>query len=270
MERQEAMHVLGLSDDMAENIKMAYFRLSKENHPDTGGDPEVFKNINEAYRVLSEISPPPPNRQEILNLEVHVSLEEAIFGVVLETYVRPTAISSQPMIGDGKSSAHAQVIAVVERIPPMVLLQMGTITFSHKNQMLNGSPRTINITYAIRKHERYKPHTDKSVGLLEADEKIPVTTALYGGTVEVATLFGIRKLYIRPGTNIGDSYEIKNHGHLGSLVVNIAGMEMPVIHDMESDSLAVPEKVAREIEEEEREIRVNMEKAGVKTSSGSI
>lgn len=256
MERKEAMDILGLSDDMAENIKRAYLRLSRENHPDSGGDPETFKKINSAYVLLTEVEPPDPNRQETLNLNVQVSLEEAIFGVVLETYVRPTLISSTPMIGDGKSSAHAQVIAITERIPPMVLLQAGQLAFSHKNQMLNGSPRTVNISYSIATHERYRPHKEKGRGLLECDETVSVVTALYGGTVEVKTLYGVRKLYIRPGTNIGDTYEIKNHGPLGSLIVNVAGMIMPVIHDMDSD-LSVEEKAKREIEEEEKEIAGN-------------
>jgi DnaJ-class molecular chaperone len=257
MEREEAMRLLGLSEDMAENIKKAYLRLSRENHPDTGGDPETFKKINEAYTLLTEVSPPEPSRQEVLNLNVHVSLEEAIFGVVLETYVRPTAVSSTPMIGSEKSSAHVQVIAVVERIPPLILLRSGQLSFSHKNQMLNGCPRTINLTYSIRPHERYAPHPDKTKGLLEVEESVSVVTALYGGTIEVKTLYGVRKLYIRPGTNIGDLYEIKNHGPLGSLMVKISGMIMPVVHDMDSDPLAVEDKAKKEIEEEEKEIARN-------------
>lgn len=258
MERKEAMLILELSDDMAENIKKAYLRLSRENHPDRGGDPDTFKKIHRAYALLTEIEPPEPDRQETLNLNVQVSLEEAIFGVVLETYVRPTTISSTPMIGEGKSSAHAQVLAVTERIPPMLLLQSGQLVFSHKNQMLNGSPRTINMTYSVGPHERYRPSKDKSRGLLEADETVSVVTALYGGTIEVKTLYGIRKLYIRPGTNIGDVYEIKNHGPLGSLMVNISGMIMPVVHDMDSD-LSVEDKANKEIEEEEKEIARNKE-----------
>jgi DnaJ-class molecular chaperone len=264
MTKQEAMEILGLSDDMAENIKRSYLRLSRDNHPDAGGDPEEFKKIHEAYSTLSGIEEPDPNRQEALNLAVQVSLEEAIFGVVLETHVRPTTISSRPMIGTNKSSATAQIITVVENIPPMMLLKCESITFSHKNQMLNGSPRTINMTYSIKPHERYRPHADKIKGLLEADETIPVTTALYGGMIEVKTLYGIRKLFIRPGTDIGDAYDIPDHGDLGSLVIKISSMSMPVIHDMDSSSLEIAEKAKREIEKEEDEIRRNAALAGLK------
>ena len=264
MTREEAMKILDVGKDVAENIKKNYLRLSRENHPDAGGDPELFKKIHEAYLVLTEVSPESPNRQEVLSLNVEVSLEEAIFGVVLETHIRPNTISSRPMLGEGKSYANAQVLTVVENIPPMVLLQFGTIMFSHKDQLINGSPRNVNMTYSIRMHERYKPHTDKKKALLEVDEIVPVTTALYGGIIEVETLYGIRKLFIKPGTNIGDMYEIRNHGHLGSLMVRISSMSMPVIHDMDQSCKSMEEKAMLEIQKEEEEIRNNLKSSGVR------
>ena len=46
---------LGVSKNAtAEEIKKAYRKLARENHPDAGGDEEKFKDINEAYEVLSD------------------------------------------------------------------------------------------------------------------------------------------------------------------------------------------------------------------------
>lgn len=36
-----------------EDIKRAFRKLAQEHHPDKGGDPEKFKEINEAYQILS-------------------------------------------------------------------------------------------------------------------------------------------------------------------------------------------------------------------------
>jgi molecular chaperone DnaJ len=37
-----------------DEIKRAYRRLAQQYHPDKGGDPEKFKEINEAYQILSD------------------------------------------------------------------------------------------------------------------------------------------------------------------------------------------------------------------------
>ena len=46
---------LGVSKDAtADEIKKAFRKLARTNHPDAGGDEEKFKEINEAYEVLSD------------------------------------------------------------------------------------------------------------------------------------------------------------------------------------------------------------------------
>ena len=46
---------LGVSKDADDKeIKKAFRKLAQKHHPDAGGDEEKFKEINEAYEVLSD------------------------------------------------------------------------------------------------------------------------------------------------------------------------------------------------------------------------
>ena len=42
------------SSDSCTDIKKAYFKLARTHHPDKGGDPEKFKEITQAYEILSD------------------------------------------------------------------------------------------------------------------------------------------------------------------------------------------------------------------------
>ena len=47
--------VLGINKDATESeIKKAYHKLAIKNHPDKGGDPEKFKQVAEAYEILTK------------------------------------------------------------------------------------------------------------------------------------------------------------------------------------------------------------------------
>jgi molecular chaperone DnaJ len=55
MSKRDYYEVLGITKTAtADEIKKAYRKLSKQTHPDVGGDAEAFKEIAEAYEVLSD------------------------------------------------------------------------------------------------------------------------------------------------------------------------------------------------------------------------
>jgi curved DNA-binding protein len=54
---RDPYQTLGISKNAtADEIKSAYRKLAKKYHPDLGGDPEKFKEINEAHDILSDTS----------------------------------------------------------------------------------------------------------------------------------------------------------------------------------------------------------------------
>jgi hypothetical protein len=64
MTREQALRVLALpSTADPATIKRAYRRLAREHHPDLGGDPRTFHDLQRAYeRLQGEGSPPPKPR----------------------------------------------------------------------------------------------------------------------------------------------------------------------------------------------------------------
>ena len=116
-EKRDYYEVLGVSKGASEDeLKKAYRKLAKENHPDLHpGDKECearFKEINEAYEVLSDSdkrakydqfghaafdpnqgfggggrNPNAPRKGDNLRATVNIKFEEAAFGVKKEVFV---------------------------------------------------------------------------------------------------------------------------------------------------------------------------------------
>lgn len=253
MTEEEAYKILELSSKHSENIKNSYLKLSKKHHPDKGGDPEIFLKINKAYSLLTDVKAKEEYRKETIEANVEVSLEEAIFGVIVETNIRQKVVSTI-LIAEGKSKSNINVNTFVTKIPPKILLKQSRYQVIYEQQLIGSVERDVKIVFTIKEHERYKPSIDKKIGLLMVEEKIPTLIALNGGIVEIETLYGLRKIHIKPRTKIGDIYIIKNHGELGGLLIKILDLIMPEEEEFSEEQKKINEIWQKEVELEEKQL----------------
>ncbi len=271
--KRDYYEVLGLKKDAsAADIKSAYRKMALKYHPDRNKEKdaeEKFKEINEAYQVLSS-----PEKKQAYDQFGHAAFDPAAGGAGGNPF--GGGFRTGPFTWSYSTSGGSNPFEGMDFNDPFDIFEsffggmgggMGgkrrpryslTIDFmdavkgAEKTVEIDGKKRTIkvpagaddgtrlrfddfDITFNVRSDERFK----RDGYDLYVDEKISYTTAVLGGNVEVPTVTGKLKLKVRPGTQSHSLIRLRGEGvqHLqgrgkGDLYVRLI--------------VNVPEKVSRE------------------------
>ena len=230
--KRDYYEILGLKKgaDISE-IKKAYRKLAKKFHPDTNGGnaraEQQFKEITEAYSILSD-----PKKKELYDKFGHAAFdpsfhEEAARGNTYGDFGRDGSFYREYHFGDGDTD---------DLFEDFFRGMFHGRNFRQKGQDMNAGV-SIGFDEAVFGCDKQIRLQDASGNLsflqvhipagIESGQKvrlkgkgmdiytvlqIPFTTAVFGGEVQVPTLYGKVMCRIREGTQSGTKIRLKGKG----------------------------------------------------------
>lgn len=212
-------------DATPEEIKLAYYRLSKLHHPDVaGGDSEKFKRISHAFKVLTDpiYRYKEEDSKEPIHITCQLTLEQYLFGCQITHNIHHRILCNS--ICDN-AETEIKLITILDVIPPK------TISFPLERYFyaldFGIVRKDVKITYQLREHPRYKL---KSGGLV-AEEFFDLYDCLKGANIVVPTLFGDMLIQIPASVKQGQLIEVVNHPVL-PMYVKVAGYKLPTFEEL--------------------------------------
>jgi DnaJ-class molecular chaperone len=248
--KRDYYDILGVSRNASkEEIKKAYRKLALEHHPDrnkSAGANEKFKEINEAYEILSD-----PKKRQTYDQFGHDAFGSGAApggfsgfpgGGFTRTYKQGPFTYTYTTYGGGNPDfggfsdpfeifeqffGGASPFARRSRIPRygITLSFMEAAKGCEKKVVIDGKKRKIRIPAGVDDGSRIRfgdfyvtvdVKPDRVFRREGADvfvnHQIPLVIAILGGTTEAPTIDGDIKLKIRPGTQSGTMIRLRGRG----------------------------------------------------------
>lgn len=203
---------LGILDPEAsiEEIRKSWILLCKTHHPDKGGDPEIFKKITHAYKMLTDPSYQhslinvPQKRDLNMRLNVTVSFEEAFFGTnLILTYNRIEYDHKFTQI----KNEELEILTHTIKVPSGSNNGWAT-ELKGAGIKCSGRYGDAILTVNGQDHPKYSIKGKDVI----SDQEVKLDILLKGGRIRVPTLFGVKSVKIPPATTPGTKIPIRKCG----------------------------------------------------------
>lgn len=214
-------------------VKSRWKELCRKHHPDLGGDPEMFKKITHAYKMLTDASYRAAARDgssdHALNLDITIqfplAFDEAFFG---KTFAFNFSVSEvDPETKHIVYKKDLEIESVMCQIAPGSF-RGADVLMTSKGQRSGNARGNLIFKPIVQNNPKY---TLEAVGgncfNTICSEPIPLETMLKGGKIDVLTMHGVKVLKVRPGTAPEQRLVIKGAGCNGGNHVVIAKPQFP-------------------------------------------
>lgn len=215
----------------ADDIKKAYRKLAKEHHPDTGGDGDKFKQITEAYNILSDvdkrrlvdrgIDPTAPGngnyynvntgnlhdmfshfsarfnqpRNRSINIGVEITLEEVLHGKTIDAQI-------------GLPGGEHKIINI--SIPPGVTTGQQVKYRGMGDAIHTDVPAgDLYVNIIVRNHPIFERYNENII----YEKHISMWDAILGATIKIPTLNSDEELTIKVPAEAHSRTVLKCKGH---------------------------------------------------------
>lgn len=194
----------------------------KEHHPDKGGDPNKFREVTHAFKMLTDPeyqvheAKKRPERDLHIRMVVPVKFEDAFFGRTILLNFNRTRVKENLEPEEDQTN---QIIESVKITIPPGSFDGHEEVFSGKGLIQGEHCGDCHIKIQVLRHAQFMAEGKDIISQIQ----IPMDLALKGGTLEVPTMYGLKTLKIPPGTQPGERLCVGDYG------VNRAGKHYAIV-----------------------------------------
>lgn len=240
-----------------DELKKRWRELCRKHHPDHGGNQEDFLRVTHAYKMLTDPSyaekQGPELRKTDLNINIQYVMEfmDAFNGkrAAMTYSIITFDESGEPQV----TKEEVETITHIHKFPPGSYRE-DSIVVEGKGHKMGDKRGALVIHPAVKKHPKF---TCKPLAFgrweIHSTEQIPLNILLSGGRVQVETMKGKKKLFIKPGTTPGMGIKVRGCGCNGAdHVVNVVA-KFPNQQELRDDyeGLKINWELEMEAEEED-------------------